>query len=316
MRQCGAARGNGLRAGLAALGLLLGMPVRAVRAEPVVPEVRIESARGVGLGTGSRASSASTQAQADNPANLVVGSVAHIESLYSYAPQLKRMAAGASVVDSMTSKLGAGLSARGLFGDNAAGDNSGWEGRLSLGLPIGSLLSIGVAGRYSNLTVSDPKARPERPPLEGETPDHTYKLKAFTMDAAATLRLLEGALSVSALAYNFINTDSPLAPVKVGGSIAFGREALSLGGDLLVDLNRAHVYDGAKIQVGGGLEYLTQGLVPLRLGYFYDQGRHQQAVTFGLGYLDRKFGVQISVRQMVAGSKDTLLFSSIQYFVQ
>jgi len=61
---------------------------------------------------------------------------------------------------------------------------------------------------------------------------------------------------------------------------------------------------------------LTQGLVPLRLGYAFDQGRKTHALTGGVGYLDQRFGIQLSVRQLLSRHKDTTLFASIQYFVQ
>jgi hypothetical protein len=289
----------------------------AAQKQRVVPEARIESARGVALGTGSRATSAATQAQADNPANIVSGGVYHIETLGSYSPTFKRLSYGGAVVDSMTSKLAAGFSARGLYGDNDAGENSGWEGRLTLAVPIGEMLSIGLAGRYANFTISDHKAKPERPPVAGSTEvDQTFKLKGFTMDGAVTLRLSES-FQLSALIYNFIDTDTPLAPFMVGGSAGFSiSPGFTLGGDVLVDLNTHDAFNGVKLQAGGGVEYLASGTIPLRIGYQYDQGRHQNSVTGGLGYVDQRFGAQISVRQAVSGVKETNLFLTFSYFVQ
>lgn len=301
--------------GMALLVVGFCLAPRTVQAEPVPREVRIESARGVALGTGMRANAAASQAQADNPANLPMGELAHLETFTGYQPQIERVGAGASVVDSMTSRLAAGLSARGLFGDNKAGENSGWEGRLAFGLPIIPMLSIGVAGRYANFTASDPKVRSERPVEDGERPDRTYKLKGFTVDAAATLRPIEG-LSIAALAYNLVKTDSPLAPLMVGGGLTFSREVFSVGGDVLVDLDQHGMFGGPKPIFGGGVELLVQSVAPLRLGYQYDNGRHQHAVTAGVGYVDQRFGVQLSLRQVVGAYKDTTLFSALQYFIR
>jgi hypothetical protein len=319
MQHAAATRYGVLKLLLVLIGMTWGVSPRTGYAEPVVREARIESARGTALGTGARASSASTQAMADNVANLSAGHVAHVETLYSYQPQLKSMAAGASIVDGMTSGyLAAGLAARWLF----SGKSSGWEGRVGLGVPIGEMLSLGLAGRFSNITIHDKKARAENwdapEPEEGEDPapaDHRYKLKAFTLDAAVSLHPIPG-LSLSALGYNLINTKSPLAPLLVGGSLSFGRETFSLGTDVLVDLNQHKEFSGAKLQVGGGIEYLTQGVAPLRAGYLYDQGRKQHAISAGIGYMNKQFSIQLSLRQYVAGSKDTTLFSAIQYFVQ
>ena len=48
----------------------------------------------------------------------------------------------------------------------------------------------------------------------------------------------------------------------------------------------------------------------------YDQGRNQHSITGGLGYIDRNFGAQLSLRQVVSDPKDTTLFSVVQYFIQ
>jgi hypothetical protein len=265
-----------------------------------------------------RAAGAATQAQAENPANLVLGGLYHIENFNGYSPTFKRYTFGGAVVDSMTSKLAAGISARGFLGDNDAGENSGWEGRIGLGLPLGDVISVGVAGRYANFTISDTRAKPEKPVVAGQEPDRTFKLhKVFTMDAAVTLRLGEN-ISLAALGYNLIDTESPLAPLMVGGSAAFGTEAgLTLGGDVLVDLNTHKAFSGgAKLQFGGGLEYLAEGTIPVRVGYMYDTGRLQHAVSGGFGYVDQRFGAQLSIRQTVAGGKETTLLMALQYFVQ
>ncbi len=291
----------------------------SARAEDrVVPEARIESLRGVALGTGSRASAVSTQAQAENPANLTGGGVYHLEAFIGYQPAFKRLAYGGAVVDSMTSRLAAGISARGITGDNEAGDNSGWEGRIGLGFPFGDMFSIGIAGRYSKLTVSDDRAVPETklPVGSQEVPDRTFKLNAFTLDGALTLRPIE-VFSISALGYNLIDTESPLAPLMVGGAAAFSLAGqLSLGGDVLVDMNTHKSFNGPKLQVGGGAEFLASGLIPLRAGYLFDQGRKQHAITGGVGFVDANFGLQVSLRQVVSGGKESTIMGALQYFVQ
>jgi hypothetical protein len=68
--------------------------------------------------------------------------------------------------------------------------------------------------------------------------------------------------------------------------------------------------------VGGGIEYLASGLAPLRFGYAYDQGRDQSFLTGGLGFVDPRFGAQLSLRQSINGRGETSLFLGVQYFVQ
>jgi hypothetical protein len=291
------------------------------RAERVVPETRIESPRGLALGSGVRAAAASTQAQAENPANLVLGGLYHAESFLAYDPTFRRFGWGAAVVDSMTSRLAAGFSFRTLFGENDAGRNKGWEGKLGLAFPIVDAVSVGISGRYSNLRISDPHAVPERgltlsgePFAEAEV-DQSFRLKGFTMDAAINVRPVAG-LSIAALAYNIVNRDTPLAPMMVGGSAAFSIGGITLGGDVLVDLNRHGAFDGTKLLLGGGGEYLMAGLVPLRLGYLYDQGRALHYLSGGIGYVDPRFGLQASLRQTLHGKSETSLFFALQYFAR
>jgi opacity protein-like surface antigen len=303
------------------LGLSL-LGARTAYADRAVPPSRIESARGMALGTGARAAAASTQAQADNPANLVVGGLYHLESFVGYDPTFKRTSWGGSVVDSMTGRLAAGASARMLFGDNDAGGNKGWEAKVGLAFPIIEQLSIGLAGRYANFHVSDQHAVPDRPPVVSAAPvteqqpvDQTFRLKHFTLDAAATLRPVPG-LAIAGLAYNLIDTKSKLAPMTVGGGLAFTSGSLTLGGDVLVDLNKQHMFPGPRLTLGGGVEYLASNILPLRLGYAYDQGRKQSFITAGSGYVDPRFAIQISLRQSVSNAKETSLFFAASVFVQ
>jgi hypothetical protein len=283
----------------------------------------MESARGMALGTGARAAAASTQAQADNPANLVIGGLYHIESFVGYDPTFKRIGWGGAVVDSLTGRLAAGASARVLFGDNDAGDNKGWEAKIGLGFPIIEMLSVGIAGRYSNIRIADTHADPDSrsptlaPTAPGATApvDQVFRLKHFTLDAAATLRPIPG-LAIAALGYNLINTKSKLAPTIVGGGLAFTTGMLTVGGDVLVDLNRHDMFPGPRLTFGGGLEYLAGNVLPLRVGYAYDQGRQQSYVTGGLGYVDPRFAIQLSLRQSVSQGSETSLFFSVAMFVQ
>ena len=202
---------------VALLTLCGGLGVSSANADDrVIPEARIESPRGVAMGTGARASAASTQAQADNASNLVLGGAYHLESFIAYQPTFKRVGWGGAVVDSMTSRVAAGASARGVFGDNNTGDNSGWEVKGSLAFPLLDMLSLGVSGRFVKYTLSDPRAvpKPDKLMLDPPVLDRTYSIKRFTMDASATLRPIPGLLS--GLAYNLIDTKSPLAPLDGG----------------------------------------------------------------------------------------------------
>jgi hypothetical protein len=93
-----------------------------------------DTARGIALGTGVRASAASTSALAYNPAALVLGRLYHIEGVVDYSSAWSGAALGAAVVDSATSRVGAGIAFRGfLSGDVGV---SGIDGRAGLAFPF------------------------------------------------------------------------------------------------------------------------------------------------------------------------------------
>jgi hypothetical protein len=262
-----------------------------------------DTARGVALGTGARASAAATSAVAYNPANLALARLYHVESALAYDPRAGRFGLVAAIVDSTTSPVAAGLSFRGIVGGDTSGF-SGYDGRLALGFALSDAVSLGVTGRYLSVD------------RVGQLPEGTHRrlARGFTFDAALRVTPWTG-LHLAALATNVLDLESPIAPLQVGGgaSYTFGG-AVTIAADVLVDLSRG--VEGAPLTVGGGVEWLTGGHVPLRVGYAWDQQRNLHVVSGGLGYVDQKVGLDLSLRQDVSGGRDTQLFASFRYFVR
>jgi hypothetical protein len=262
-----------------------------------------DTARGVAMGTGSRASAAGTSALAYNAANLALARLYHVESGLAYDPRAGRFGLVAAIVDSTTSAVAAGLSFRGIVGGDEAGF-SGYDGRLALGFALSEAVSLGVTGRYLSVD------------RVGQHPEGTSRrlARGFTLDASLRITPLPG-LHLAALATNVLDLESPIAPLQVGGaaSYTFGG-ALTVAADVLVDLSRG--VGGAPLTVGGGVEWLTGGHVPLRVGYAWDELRRLHMITGGLGYVDQKVGLDVSLRQDVSGGRDTQLFASFRYFVR
>lgn len=291
------------------IGSLALCPMRARAGEcsgiddkSVCPEpVSVESARGLGLGTGMRATSVSTSALAYSPGALSLGNLYHIEGNIDYIGVGDAVALGGGVVDSSTSKLGAGIGLRGfLSGD---GGYDGLDGRLGLGLSLSDAFAIGLAGRYISLsseqTVGD------------DTESHTLA-QGFTLDASLRVIPTEG-LQIDVAALNFVDLAEAEVPVTIATSMAFAiADAFSLGGDLLVDLS---TFDKAAITVGGGLEFLAGNAIPLRGGYRGDLARKTHALTVGVGYVDSQVGFDIGLRQNVAGDKETRVMAAMRYYV-
>jgi len=276
-------------------------PIGAAAQEPPHPE-DMETARGLALGTGVRASATSTSALAYNPAGLAGGRLYHLEAAGMYEPAFGRFIAQSAVADSMTSKVAAGLTLRGIFGGDDA-EHTGIDGRLALALPLGEAISIGLSGRYMSIDG------------QGQTTDGVARPGAtgFSMDASLRVSPVTG-LVIAGYGYNLIDVGSPLAPLRAGGGISYTiANALTIGADVLVDPN---TFDRTRVVAGGGVEYLAAGSVPIRLGYLWDQGRREHSVTGGLGYVERKVGADVSIRQQVSGGSDTTVMASLRYFVE
>jgi hypothetical protein len=291
-----------LRASLAC-GLLLAASARASAdnchdiPKTVCPRALAgESARGLALGTGMRASAISTSALVYSPAALALGNLYHIEGNVDYLSDLHAVALGASVVDSSTSKIGAGIGMRGfLSGDHRVG---GLDGRLGIALALSDAFSLGISGRYIEVSAdNDP---------------YQIDVQGFTMDASLRVMPVEG-LQFDVGVLNFIDMNSPFVPLTIAGGVAFAiMPALSIGADVLADMT---TFDKAQLLLGGGIEYLGGNTVPIRLGYSVDLARETHFIGAGIGYTDQRVGLDLGVRQEVKGGHDTRVMGAVRYYV-
>jgi hypothetical protein len=268
--------------------------------------VSAETARGIALGTGVRASAISTAALAYNTAGLTLGKVYHLEGIFDLQSDRDMIGIGAAVVDSATSALSAGLSIRGLIENGQQGLN-GIDAYLGLAFPLIDMLSIGVGGRYINLWSPHGFDDNERRDF------YDYRLtKGFTFDAAVRLSPIEW-MHLAALAYNIVNRRSAYVPTVVGASVAVTpMRSLVIGSDSLVDLSS---FGKARPVIGAGAEYLADPGIPLRLGYSYDTGRKIQRLTGGIGYTSQSFGLDVSLQQAIKGSDETRVMAGLRIYV-
>jgi hypothetical protein len=288
-------------------------PSRAVRAQAcrVAPEscpkaAAAETPRGLALGTGLRASSVSTSALAYSPAALALGNLYHIEGNVDYLAALNTVALGAAAVDSSTSKIGAGIALRGfLSGDDgnstsAGHDYNGLDGRVGIALSLSDAFSLGVGGRYISLSTEDDRGSDAK------------LAQGFTMDASLRIIPVSG-LQIDLAALNIIDLDSPFVPVTLSASVAIAAaQSLSLGMDVLADMT---TFDGPYLTLGGGVEYLGGNSVPIRAGYSYDFAREIHSLGVGIGYTDQRIGLDLGLRQELAGGSDTRVMAAIRYYV-
>lgn len=263
----------------------------------------METARGMAMGLGARASATSTSALAYNAAGLSLGRHYHIESGIAYEPSASRFAVGGSVIDSHSGPVNAGIHFRYVHGNGQNG-HGGYDGRLALGIPIGEAFALGVTGRYVSFW------------REGQESASPWA-EGFTFDASIRVTPVAG-LHIAALGYNLLDLGSPLAPMQVGGSASYTIDnRFTLAVDGLADLGTWKHEDGSirpEALVGVGAEYFT-GEVPIRAGYVYDSGRGAHFVTAGVGWMNQQLGLDIAIRQQVTADYHTWLLATFRYFV-
>jgi hypothetical protein len=266
-----------------------------------------ETARGMAMGLGTRASIASTGALQYNPANLALARIYHVETQVGYHPQDTTFGFGGALVDSFSSPVAMGVSYRYILGNGRDG-HAGMDGRIGLAVPIGDAFAIGVAGRYVSFT------------REGQRPDGDTRgpyAEGITVDVGLRVTPVAG-LHIAAIGQNLIDFGSPLVPRLVGGSASYTVDnTFTIGIDGFADLSTFHNVDASlrpEALLGVGAELFT-GEVPIRLGYFFDTGRGIHALTAGLGYVNTSFGIELSYRQQFIGDDDSTLLLSFRYFI-
>lgn len=267
--------------------------------------VNAETARGLALGAGGRASAVSTSALAYSPGALSLGNLYHIEGNVDYMSELKTVALGAAVVDSSTAKLGAGIGLRGfLSGDEGL---SGLDGRLGIALSLSDAFSIGVSGRYISLSTDIP---------EGDDIVSVKLARGFTMDASLRVTPTPGVqLDIGAL--NFIDRNSPYVPTMLTGglAVAIGQDVMT-GVDVVADMTS---FKDPGMTLGLGGEYLGGNTVPVRLGYSVDLARKIHAVSAGIGYTDQQIGLDIGLKQELErpgpAKPETRIMGAVRYYV-
>lgn len=270
----------------------------------VPPADGYETARSVGMGLGARANAMSTSALQLNPANLAVIKSYHIETAIGYEPVSNRVYLQSALVDGYSGPIAAGISYRYLFGNGRDG-HTGMEGKLGVGVALGSSFALGLAGRYMSYWKVGGG--------EGNQP----RSEGFTMDASFQLMPFKG-FYLAGFGQNLIDLGSYLTPRLVGGSASYSfGETLTLAFDGQADLSTFKDEQGnikPKAMFGGAIEFFT-GEVPLRVGYAADLGRNTHTITSGVGYTNKSLSVELSYRQTVVGSSDAWIMLSFRYFV-
>ena len=305
------------RLACAAAGVLFALLPGVAGADPssLPPEVgwnygEQETPRTAALGGATRAIGTDINAFFVNPAGIAASRVYHMGALAQVWPQARRQSYGAAAVDSATSRVAAGVGGFYSTQDSEGLNRKSTDARLVLGFPLSERLLVGVAGRYLKLSQSGLGplgASYASGGLAGEN-----IVNGFSFDAGLSIRP-SNLLAIGLVGTNLNNPGDGFRPLGLGGGIGLGRREFSIEGDVAADFT---TFRKTTFRYMAGAEFLAAESYPLRIGYRFDQPLKNHAISGGLGYLDRQFGVEVSVRHSVSGDRSTAIFLGLQLFLE
>jgi hypothetical protein len=263
----------------------------------------IQSPRDLAFGGAQNALGSSTTALYGNPGGLPLARVYHFEGIATLAPEARRQSYGGAVVDSSTSRLAGGLGGTWNMLDPDGIHRTWTDLRLVLAYPLGDRFAVGASGRYLR-TAQNPGTGPLGASLASDAANPLFN--AFTFDVGATAVPATG-VRVGLVGHNLTNPGTALAPTMLAGGVGYQNDTFSLEGDAQADFTTWKATRG-RYMLGG--ELFLASHFPIRLGYRYDDGLKTHAVSGGLGYIDRRWSFEMSVRRDVVGEHPMTMISA------
>jgi hypothetical protein len=270
----------------------------------------IPSPRALAFGGAQNALGASTTALYGNPANLPLTRVYHFEGIAAISPEARRQSYGGAIVDSSTSRVSGGFGGTWNVLDPDGIHRQWTDLRVVLAYPLGDRFSVGATGRYLRAT-QPASSGPLGASLASDGTPDAPMLNAVTFDVGATILPVNG-LRMGVVGHNLTNPGTSLAPTLVAGGIGYAVDIFSLEADAQADFT-TWKSTRARYMLGG--EVFLASHFPLRLGYRYDDGFKTHAVSGGLGYIERRWSFEVSVRRDVAGqNRSTMVVAGLRFF--
>jgi len=271
----------------------------------------VQHPRSVAMGSANQVFGGSTTAIFNNPANLPLYRVYHLEALGSFSPEARRQSYGGAIADSSTSRLAGGFGGTWSQMDPDGIKRNFTDLRLSLAYPLGDRFSLGVTGRYLRVG-QKVGAGPFGASLASDGTRDEPVFNAFTFDAGAAVQITES-IRFAVSGRNLTAPGTALAPIAVAGGLGFSNQTFTIEADTLVDFT---TWGGARGRYMLGAEYLLADRVPLRAGYRYDDGLKTHALGLGVGYVERKFSIELGGRRdLVADHPSTMVSLGLRFFI-
>ena len=293
--------------------------------------------RALGMGEALRANAAGAAGPLLNPAGMSLSRGYVIEAAYGFRVEDLGHHAFVSIVDSVTSRVAAGLfyeyiHANPKLGFNWAGgrvDQSkltreGHAAGLSLSMALGERFLLGATIKYLHFDTTAPLP-------EGTVPSQLTldTVNGVTFDVGLLVKVHQK-FNLAAVGYNLWDHGSRESPASLGLALSFMPvPSLSINFDAVTNFTgyKTPVYDPknpavitkydfrATARLGPGFEWLIANKVPVRAGVVYDSGLSGVYVTGGLGYFSTSWAIDVSYRGKVAGGIENFLMLGLRIFI-
>lgn len=301
-----------------AIAAYFGQSPLVALAEPstLPPEVgysrgEMESPRSAAMGGALRALGNSLDGLYLNPANMATSRVYHLGAVAQIWTQAQRQSYGGAAVDSILNpeRIAGGIAVTTTSQDPGAMKRSSLDMRFALAFPFSDKVFFGASVKHLTLGQDGQPSGALTPTQATAGLRKESIFREISVDAGLTVKPIPE-LSIAAVGVNLTNPGSALMPLLVGGGIGFGTADFSIEADVGADLT---TYEKTLLTFNGGGEYLIAGMVPVRVGYVYDQAFERQAVSFGAGFLSPEFAVDAAMRISVDGPVATALLFGLKY---
>jgi hypothetical protein len=273
--------------------------------------------RSLGMGGALRAAPSGDSAVLLNPGGMTLTRAFQISSLYQYRVSDSASIFNASVVDSVTTRVAAGLfytlthaspERRLALGGGKTFDLNetitNHEAGLALAYPIGNILHLGLTNKYVRHEVQQPDNTPDSLKTDGT--------QGYTLDIGGVLTVIPN-LNLAVTGHNMVAVHPTYYPrlLGLGASYAMGTTFLAEF-DSVLNFSSAETL---KASFHGGAELFLAQTYALRAGAMHDMLREATYVTAGFSLISPKIGVDVALRQMVAGGAETMIAASVRVFL-
>ena len=283
-----------------------------------------QTARSIGMGGAMRGIADGTDGLYVNPAGLVAKRHYIIDAHYSWTHEANAHRPAASIIDSVTTVVGAGLSYNYEHRFNSADLD---VHRLYFGLAynIGGIFAVGIAMKYqvagrnvlrydSLFTPVDPEnVDAPRKPLDNALSVPALGFTGFTGDLGVLFTPIQY-FSLAVVGYNLI--PNPLipefVPIALGFAAAGHVAGLEVGVDALIDFS-TRAKPSSRWHFGA--EYTIANMIPVRAGFLVDKVGNDLFWSLGIGFRHPSFGIDLGYRQAVERPDNRTLALSVQYYM-